>query len=71
MPRCAHYDDGTSDPENGMFSATAGTCLFDTRNWSEACKPKRCDDCPADTRHLTKQNVFDAHEQLDRDIGWY
>jgi hypothetical protein len=31
---CAHYDERTQE------------CLFATRNWSVACNPRRCVDCP-------------------------
>lgn len=43
---CAHYDNGTSDPENGQFSGGAGRCLFSTRDWSEGFNPTRCGECP-------------------------
>lgn len=43
---CAHYCDGISNPEAGIFSVQAGACLFGERNWSRACAPKRCSNCP-------------------------
>ena len=70
--RCAHYDDGTSDPENGQFSVGAGTCLFSTRNWSEACTPNRCFGCPEGAiDDLTRRAVrrCEATRAAARDYG--
>ena len=51
---CSHYDDGSSDEENGLFSSRVGHCLFDERDWAPGIWPTRCNDCPNVNRDVSR-----------------